>query len=130
MAEISRSLAGSRANIEQMMKAQGSGGRIGGRVVQSRATPEPTTLDLMKAQLGLDGDGRILANGLVAEKEAETGHTVSGEEFLAKALEAVKRGHINTTQLTAAEMSIRNGKMPEAAVVKAVLTNSAYWPWA
>jgi hypothetical protein len=83
------------------------------------------------------GGGRAMAKAIAApaaSKEdggspGETGSMIGGEEFLEKALQAVGRKHISTTQLIEAEGHIRAGKRPPAAVVRAVMTGTPYWPF-
>ena len=75
------------------------------------------------------GSARPLAKALTPEPEAISDNIMSGEVFMAKALESVGRGHITTTQLTNAEFRLREGKLPDPQVVKAVLTGTKYWPF-
>lgn len=116
-----------------MMKASApAGGPIQQRPVQAPAVPV-TGFDLIKAQLGLGADGtasvgRVLANGEVAERVGP-GNKMSADEFLDLAMEAVARGHLTTTQLSTAEFQLRAGKLPEPAVVRAVLTKQKYSPF-
>lgn len=47
--------------------------------------------------------------------------TMSGEEFLAKALEAQRAGRLTGAQVGAAEIAINAGRVPPASIVRAVL---------
>jgi hypothetical protein len=79
------------------------------------------------------GGGRSMAKAHAAAstpKDDEVpGEMISGEEFLEKALQAVGRKHISTTQLIEAEARIRAGKRPDPTVIKAVMSGTPHWPF-
>ena len=95
--------------------------------ISDELTRAGSSIGLMKAHMS--GGGGIMAKALSSEPAAESANTMSGEAFMAKALEAVGRGHITTTQLTAAELRLRDGKLPDPMVARAVLTSQPYWPF-
>lgn len=67
-----------------------------------------------------------------AHDAAAPGHsagTMDEGEFMEKALAAVSRGHLTTTQLIETEMRIQNGKQPDPQIVKSVVRGVPYSPF-
>jgi hypothetical protein len=75
------------------------------------------------------GGGRPMAKALGESSTPEPGMTMSGEEFMAKALKSQAAGHISASQLTECELHINACKAPPAAITRAVVNGVAYSPW-
>jgi hypothetical protein len=94
-----------------MSKFSKSLAELGRTIAQARGAPAPLT------------------KALGTQPAPETGTTLSGEQFMAKALDAQKSGFITGRQVAEAEAAINAGKYPERGVVVAVVQNQPYWPF-
>lgn len=64
------------------------------------------------------------------EMSVDGARSISGNEFMAKALAAQAAGHVTGAQVSECEYRINAGIEPDPLVKKAVLTGTPYSPWA
>lgn len=73
--------------------------------------------------------GEPMAKATTPDQSTAAPQTISGEEFMAKALTSVGAGHITTAQLTEAEYCINAGKRPPEQIIRAVVNGVAFSPF-